>query len=106
MLMMLAVALAAVTGSSTLTAAEPLKVYILAGQSNMEGHARVETFDYIGDDPKTVPMLKEMRGPDGKLRIAERVWISYLTGSPDRGDVPVLACRGARSKLPSVGEDR
>jgi len=26
------------------TQAKPLKVFILAGQSNMEGHARVETF--------------------------------------------------------------
>ena len=51
----------------------------------MEGHAKVETFDYIGDDPATAPMLKEMRGPDGKPRVCERVWISYLTGSPDRG---------------------
>jgi hypothetical protein len=66
-------------------AAKPLKVYILAGQSNMEGQARIETFDYIGDDPTTAPMLKEMRGPDGKPRVCERVWISYLTGSPDRG---------------------
>ena len=30
---------------------KPLKVFILAGQSNMEGHAKVETLDYIGDDP-------------------------------------------------------
>jgi len=64
---------------------KPLKVYILAGQSNMEGHARIETFDYIGDDPATAPLLKEMRGPDGAPRVCERVWISYLTGSPDRG---------------------
>ena len=42
---------------------KPIKVFILAGQSNMEGHARVETFDYIGDDPKTAPILKEMLGP-------------------------------------------
>ena len=66
-------------------AAKPLKVYVLAGQSNMEGQAKVETFDYIGDDPATAPLLKEMRGPDGKPRVCERVWISYLTGSPDRG---------------------
>jgi alpha-galactosidase len=66
-------------------AAKPLKVYILAGQSNMEGQARIETFDYIGDDPATAPLLKEMRGPEGKPRVCERVWISYLTGSPDRG---------------------
>jgi len=34
---------------------KPLKVFILAGQSNMEGHAKIETFDYIGDDPATAP---------------------------------------------------
>ncbi len=63
---------------------KPLKVYILAGQSNMEGQAKIETFDYIGDDPATAPLLKEMRGPDGKPRVCENVWISYLTGSPDK----------------------
>ncbi|MGB6223241.1 sialate O-acetylesterase [Haloferula sp.] len=57
-----------------------LKVFILAGQSNMEGHARVETFDYIGDDPATAPLLEQMRGPDGKAAVADDVWISYLTG--------------------------
>ena len=62
-------------------AGKPLKVYILAGQSNMEGHAKIETFDYIGDDPATAPMLKEMRTADGKPRVCEKVWISYLTGA-------------------------
>ena len=64
-----------------MAAAKPLKVYILCGQSNMQGHAKVETFDYIGDDPKTAPMLKEMRGLDGKPIVCKNVWISYLTGS-------------------------
>lgn len=63
--------------------AKPLKVFILAGQSNMEGHAKVETFDYIGDDPATAPLLKQMRGDDGKPRVCDHVWISYLTGSGD-----------------------
>ena len=62
---------------------KPLKVFILVGQSNMEGHARVETFDYIGDDPKTAPLLKKMRNSDGTPRICDGVWISYYTG---RGD--------------------
>ena len=61
----------------------PLKVFILAGQSNMEGHAALRTLDYIGKDPATAPLLKEMRGPDGKPRVCERVWISYLTGPFD-----------------------
>ena len=64
--------------------AGPLKVYILAGQSNMKGQAKVETFDYIGDDPATAPLLKEMRGADGKPRVCEKVWISYLAGSGDK----------------------
>lgn len=63
--------------------AKPLKVFILAGQSNMEGHAKVETFDYIGDDPKTAPLLKLMRGADGKSTVCDHVWISYLTGKAD-----------------------
>jgi hypothetical protein len=58
--------------------AKPLKVFILAGQSNMQGHAKVETFDYIGDDPATAPLLNEMRGPDGKPRVLENVWISSI----------------------------
>jgi hypothetical protein len=32
------------------TFAKPLKVFILAGQSNMEGPANISTFDYIGDE--------------------------------------------------------
>jgi alpha-galactosidase len=59
---------------------KPLKVFILSGQSNMEGHARIETFDYIGDDPATAPLLKLMRGADGKPAVCEDVWISYFTG--------------------------
>lgn len=58
--------------------AKPLKVFILAGQSNMQGHAKVETFDYIGADPATAPLLKEMRGADGKPRVLDNVWISSI----------------------------
>ncbi len=61
--------------------AKPLKVFILAGQSNMEGHAKVETFDYIGDDPATAPLLKQMRGADGKATVCDGARISYFTGS-------------------------
>ncbi len=80
-------------------AAKPLKVYILAGQSNMEGHAKIETFDYIGSDPVTAPLLKQMRGPDGKPRICENVWISYFTGWKTSGEGygKLTAGYGARS---------
>jgi Carbohydrate esterase, sialic acid-specific acetylesterase len=61
--------------------AKPLKVFILAGQSNMEGHAEISTFDYINDDPATVPLLKMMKGSDGKPTVCEGAWISFLTGA-------------------------
>jgi hypothetical protein len=57
---------------------KPLKVFILAGQSNMQGHAHISTFDSMADDPKTAPLLKEMRGPDGKPKVCDRVWISSV----------------------------
>lgn len=38
----------------------PLKVFILCGQSNMQGHAHISTFGVIGMDPETAPMLQDM----------------------------------------------
>src|SRR4051794_1359534 len=64
--------------------AKPLKVFILAGQSNMEGHAKIETFDYIGDDPATAPLLKQMRAADGKPAVCDHVWISCFTGDGNK----------------------
>ncbi|MHC4506543.1 MAG: hypothetical protein ACYTFI_24875 [Planctomycetota bacterium] len=52
---------------------KPFTIYILAGQSNMQGHARVETSDYIGDGPAAAPLLEDMRGPHGKPRVCEKV---------------------------------
>jgi len=59
--------------------AAPLRVYILAGQSNMQGHASVTTFDYLARDPKTAPLLDEMRDKEGKPTVCDRVWISSLS---------------------------
>ena len=57
---------------------KPLQVFILAGQSNMQGHAKVSTFEHIGMDPATKPMLAEMLGADGKPKVCGRVWISSI----------------------------
>lgn len=65
------------------TGAAPLKVYILAGQSNMEGHAKLSSFDHIGMDPKTAPILKEMRGEGGEPVELDDVWITYRTGKQE-----------------------
>jgi alpha-galactosidase len=57
---------------------KPVKVFILAGQSNMQGPASVKTFDSLASDPKTAPLLKEMRNADGTPRVCDKVWISSL----------------------------
>ena len=66
-------------------AKKPLKIFILAGQSNMEGHAKASTFDAMALDPLTAPLLKEMRSP----RATDKVWISYLFGN-DIADSSVI----------------
>jgi alpha-galactosidase len=84
---MIAVALGLVLTATGRADSTPLKVFILAGQSNMEGPARIETFDYIGDDPATAPLLNTMLGADGKPTVCEGAWISYLTGADEENFV-------------------
>jgi alpha-galactosidase len=85
--------------------AKPLKVFILAGQSNMEGHAKVTTFDYLGRDPKTAPLLEAMREADGTPRVCEDVWISYLTGDGDRYSGKLTAGYGAKGGESKIGPE-
>ncbi len=72
------VSLVLIGGENRVHAAKPLKVFILAGQSNMQGHAAISTFDSLADDPQTSPLLQEMRNADGTPRVCERVWISSI----------------------------
>ena len=58
--------------------AKPLQIFILAGQSNMQGHAKISTFEHIGMDPATKPMLDEMQNADGTPKVCKRVWISSI----------------------------
>src|ERR1043165_7363505 len=100
------IAIIALCSFASIAAAKPLKVFILAGQSNMEGHAKIETFDYIGDDPATAPLLKQMRGADGKPAVCDHVWISYFTGIGEangEGFGKLTAGYGARQKADQDG---
>ena len=58
---------------------KPLKVFLLVGQSNMQGHAKVQTFEHIGMDPRTVPLLREMQDAEGRPQVCDEVWISSLS---------------------------
>ena len=97
-IMLLSCALSAAAG-------KPLKVFILAGQSNMQGHAHVRTFDVIGMDPETAPLLKEMRNADGTPKVCERVWISSIGCAEDEKTGRLTTGFGADNNGPKIGPE-
>ncbi len=85
--------------------AKPLQVFILAGQSNMQGHAKVSTFEHIGMDPATKPMLADMQNADGSPKICERVWISSLGSADEVRTGKLTAGFGASQNGPKIGPE-
>ena len=59
--------------------AKPLKVYILAGQSNMQGQARLYTIDRLAMTPDSADMYEKMTGGGGKYETTE------VEGDPYKG---------------------
>lgn len=69
-------------------ATKPVKVFILAGQSNMEGQAVVDlegknyndgkgTLAMLMRDPAKAAMFKHLRDADGKWAVRDDVWVRY-----------------------------
>ena len=66
----------------------PVKVFILAGQSNMEGQGKIAadpksnvgkgSLQYLVKDPATAARFKHMVDKDGKWIVRDDVWIWYL----------------------------
>jgi hypothetical protein len=74
--------LAALASIATVARAKPLKVFILAGQSNMDGQAHIRTIDFLAEDPDParVALLKTFK-PDGTDFITRTdVWVSSGSG--------------------------
>ncbi len=95
-------------GPSLAAQRKPLQVFVLAGQSNMQGHAKVSTFEHIGMDPATAPMLAEMLGADGQPKVCERVWISSIgcAGTDTKEQTGKLTAGfGASQNGPKIGPE-
>ena len=78
----------------------PLKIFLLAGQSNMEGHATLPTIDFLGEDtdPARAALLKKFK-PDGKTLITrDDVWV-VSNGAPFDKLQPGLGARPDAAKL-------
>jgi alpha-galactosidase len=67
---------------------KPVKVFVLAGQSNMEGHGFVKadlkrnegkgSLEYVAQDKSTATRFKHLLDKDGKWTVRDDVWIHYL----------------------------
>ena len=97
------VMLAAISYSTA--APKPLKVFILAGQSNMQGQAKVSTFEHIGMDPATLPMLAEMQNADGTPKVCERVWISSIGCADTEQTGKLTTGFGSSQNGPKIGPE-
>jgi alpha-galactosidase len=56
---------------------KPVKVFILAGQSNMEGKAKVALLEHQAQQPATRDLFKHLR-KDGRWIERDDVWIKFL----------------------------
>lgn len=56
----------------------PLYVYILAGQSNMQGHANVSTIPSMEADPHSRAMYRSIIGSNGKPIVYKNVWVASI----------------------------
>ncbi len=61
----------------TCAAEKPLKVFILAGQSNMEGHAKMSLLEYQAAQPATAPLFAHFRKDEHWIE-RDDVFIKFL----------------------------
>ena len=55
----------------------PLSIFILAGQSNMEGYGGINTLDELGADPQFAGLLRQIKRPDGSFVAHTNVFLYY-----------------------------
>jgi alpha-galactosidase len=80
----------------------PVKVFILAGQSNMEGHAGVQTLDRLGEHPTHGYLLKKIKNDDGSFVVRDDVFVSYQKedkNPPPQQNLWVSSGSGRRPRL-------
>ncbi len=83
----------------------PLKVFILAGQSNMQGHAKVTTLAALADDPETAGLYGEIMNRRGEPRVFEDVRVTSI-GSSDGEKVGALSTGfGVERGGPKIGPE-
>ena len=75
---------------------EPVRVFLLAGQSNMEGYGKLTTLDALGAHPTQGQLLKQIRKDDGTFVVRDDVFLYYARGD-QRIAAPLTAGQGAHA---------
>ncbi|MHC4570055.1 MAG: sialate O-acetylesterase, partial [Planctomycetota bacterium] len=76
-------------GASNAEAKGPVKVFILAGQSNMEGKALASTFEPVIADAETREKFRHLK-TDGKWSVRSDVWVTFLDKQiKGKSDIPL-----------------
>jgi len=102
-----AAALAILLVLSSAAHAKPLKVYILAGQSNMVGMATAKTLDHVKLDPESHQYFKDLFDENGEPVVMDDVYINYVGTTPsgeyEHGKLGPEW--GARGRGPRIGPE-
>jgi alpha-galactosidase len=69
------------TAFGTAAAGKRLKIYVLAGQSNMQGKARPHTIARMALSPESKDLHDKLVDSDGAPRVLENTHMVYFTGS-------------------------
>jgi hypothetical protein len=83
------------TGKPQTKLTGPVKVFILAGQSNMEGYGGVKTLGRLGEHPTHGYLLKKIKNADGSFVVRDDVFVSYQRGG-ERIKRPLSVGMGVR----------
>ena len=75
--------------SQVQAAEQKVKVFILAGQSNMEGHGQVRSLDWLGQHPKYGHLLKKLKNPGGSWAVRDDLTIAWTTKDKKFGPLTV-----------------
>jgi Carbohydrate esterase, sialic acid-specific acetylesterase len=80
-------------------AKKPLKIYILAGQSNMQGKAAVSAVPRMALSPESKALHDKILDETGKPRVHKNVSIVYFTGGDEKDgeDRPLKETKGLLS---------
>lgn len=101
-LKMFVVLLVSLIATSIQANEKPLKVFILVGQSNMQGTAHVKTLPHMASDVKTKPLHDKIVDSQGNFKIYKDVQVAAFSGDSQEKSGPLTVGFGSNLSKPEV----